>query len=45
MKNLTAEEPDYLFPARRDAVLYLVGLGGFRIGLAMRRGMGRRALV
>jgi hypothetical protein len=34
MKSLTVEEPDNLFPARRDAVLYLVGLGGFWGGCA-----------
>lgn len=35
MKSLTAEEPDNLFPARRDAVLYLIGLGGFWTGIAV----------
>jgi hypothetical protein len=35
MKSLTTEEPDNLFPARRDAVLYLIGLGGFWGGVAV----------
>ncbi|TMF77281.1 MAG: hypothetical protein E6I12_08780 [Chloroflexi bacterium] len=35
MKSLTMEEPDNLFPARRDAVLYLIGLGGFWGGVAV----------
>lgn len=34
MRSLTVEEPDRLFPARRDAVLYLIGLGGFWGGCA-----------
>jgi hypothetical protein len=29
MKSLTVEEPKNLFPTRRDAGLYLIGLGGF----------------
>lgn len=35
MNSLAAEEPDSLFPARRDAVHYLVGLGGFWAGVAV----------
>lgn len=35
MNGQAAEEPDNLFPARRDAVLYLVGLGGFWAGVAV----------
>lgn len=35
MKTWTAEEPVHLFPSRRDAVLYLVGLGGFWTGFAV----------
>jgi hypothetical protein len=34
MKSLTVEEPDNLFPTPRDAVLYLIGLGGFWGGIA-----------
>ena len=34
MRSLTVEEPENLFPERRDAVLYLVGLGGFWFGIA-----------
>ena len=33
MKSLAVEEPANLFPARRDAVLYLIGLGGFWGGI------------
>jgi hypothetical protein len=34
MTSLTVEEPDNLFPTRHDAVLYLIGLGGFWAGIA-----------
>lgn len=34
MTSLTVDEPDNLFPAPRDAVLYLIGLGGFWGGIA-----------
>lgn len=34
MKSLTVEDPGNLFPQRRDAVSYLVGLGGFWGGAA-----------
>jgi hypothetical protein len=34
MKSLTVEDPGNLFPERRDAILYLVGLGGFWLGIA-----------
>ena len=34
MKILAVEEPENLFPARRDAVVYLIGLGGFWGGIA-----------
>jgi hypothetical protein len=34
MKTLAVEEPENLFPARRDAVVYLIGLGGFWGGIA-----------
>ena len=34
MKSLTVEEPDTLFPTHRDAVIYLIGLGGFWGGIA-----------
>src|SRR5438046_966738 len=39
MKSLTMEEPDNLFPARRDAVLYLIGLGGFWGGVVVFSGL------
>jgi hypothetical protein len=34
MKTLAVEEPGNLFPTRRDAVVYLTGLGGFWCGIA-----------
>lgn len=35
MTSLAVEEPNNLFPARRDAILYLLGLGGFWGGIAV----------